>query len=673
MGFEYRLLPDHSWADSEIAGIALCHLTPDSGLRHLLLYFQDRSQLSQDEYNEIAMRVDSEVSERLAGYSKATADVLRGLLSRVRHLLTSMNRVWQDLDDPTEPMMALMNTELIAMSHRSPQKERRIRVHPSLYIAFAPIKRKCSNSKIRVKQKVQVGSSLFECSAKRIKFFGEQEIHFALTKDLAVINKTPIRLDSIKYVLARTVNDAETAVEILFRSGKLILIDFAPLDNSRVLREFARVGLKATHLISKIFSEEAFSEAWSHGYCSNFYYMMQINFFSGRTVNYSQLMPWLPTVTEDPTEGDIWPVTIDPFLMEGDLESAYIYRRLLETDWITQKLPEFIDRFFGYAMSGDSGHRQLFECPHPHRTVCLCDWKPDQLRQIIWGTSVAFCSLLWRRADSFLFNLISSGGESIQVSVEVGQRVMISEAILCKFPCPKQAIVSSFKQNVIVYNRGDMSLHRLYKGDRVGTTSLYSETDLIACSNRGSVVFCPTSTCVAKRSIDNEMETLCYTFSPIRFLSVNPRFKMFAVGTLDGTISVHSLTTGRSVMQTRLNHDILMMTVTPRMCFVVGFTSFDVSILTLNGELIKTVPFERKILHVFTVSSANDFDYIVVQAENFEVGFFEVFFPENFVVFTTVNEEVVAVVYSEAILSFLMVSRSGSLMTIPQSLKINPD
>jgi hypothetical protein len=74
-----------------------------------------------------------------------------------------------------------------------------------------------------------------------------------------VINETPIRLDTIKYVLARTLNDAETAVEIFLRRGKQILIDFEPLDNFRILREFGRVGLKENHLISKLFSEEAFS------------------------------------------------------------------------------------------------------------------------------------------------------------------------------------------------------------------------------------------------------------------------------------------------------------------------------------------------------------------------------------------------------------------------------
>jgi hypothetical protein len=33
-------------------------------------------------------------------------------------------------------------------------------------------------------------------------------------------------------------------------------------------------------------------------------------------------MPWLPAVTEDPTEEHVWPVTIDPFVLEGDFKSA---------------------------------------------------------------------------------------------------------------------------------------------------------------------------------------------------------------------------------------------------------------------------------------------------------------------------------------------------------------
>jgi hypothetical protein len=84
-----------------------------------------------------------------------------------------MNQAWQNLDDPTDPMLALVNKKLIAMSQGSPQKQRRFKVDPSLYIAFVPMERRWLNAKTGAKQKVQAVSPLFKCSARRIRFLEE--------------------------------------------------------------------------------------------------------------------------------------------------------------------------------------------------------------------------------------------------------------------------------------------------------------------------------------------------------------------------------------------------------------------------------------------------------------------------------------------------------------------
>jgi hypothetical protein len=183
IGFEYRLNPDRSWGDSEIAEIALGLLEPESTSRSLLLYFQDRSKLDKDKYNELAMRVDSEVSERLAAYSQATSHVLRELTYQTREWLVWLNHTCPKMDDSTKSNVDLVGEALHERPPESTRPGSEVKRDPALCISFMPMKQKWSNSNHRVKPKVATTFPFFESPAKRIKFIGEQQIHFVLMKE----------------------------------------------------------------------------------------------------------------------------------------------------------------------------------------------------------------------------------------------------------------------------------------------------------------------------------------------------------------------------------------------------------------------------------------------------------------------------------------------------------
>jgi hypothetical protein len=201
---------------------------------------------------------------------------------------------------------------------------------------------------------------------------------------------------------------------------------------------------------------------------------------------------------------------------------------------------------------------------------------------------------------------------------------------------------------------------------------LWAETDFVWCLGGGDVLYCPTATTVAVRSADGARnKELCFTLSPIQCLAANPLFRTFVVATLDGTVSAHSLVNGRHVVQNKLS-GIVGLVLTLRICLVVVFREANVSVLNVSGEMMKTVEFSRRIVTAFAVSSAGDIDFVVVQTDGLQLGFFEAFYPETFVELATLHERVVCATYSQPLRAFLVVTESGVLRVMRHSLDINP-
>jgi hypothetical protein len=154
-------------------------------------------------------------------------------------------------------------------------------------------------------------------------------------------------------------------------------------------------------------------------------------------------------------------------------------------------------------------------------------------------------------------------------------------------------------------------------------------------------------------------------------MAVSPYFKMFALATLDGRVTVYSLRSGKKVSSVPFQKEVLELIATPKLGFIVVFMEGEVTLMNVNGDVMKNVVFEKVVKKVFTFASEHDLDFVIVQTMDNELGFFEAFYPENFVLFASVQEEVVWAVHSAAITSFLVVTRTGSLRVIPQALRIN--
>jgi WD40 repeat protein len=230
--------------------------------------------------------------------------------------------------------------------------------------------------------------------------------------------------------------------------------------------------------------------------------------------------------------------------------------------------------------------------------------------------------------------------------VEIAPRLKISEETVGSVHHSRTTVYSHHGKRVLVYNPDRISAVVLKNGSIQEAFTLSAPTDFAVCGPSRHILYCPTYTTVVCRWSGSETRVMCHTVSPIVHLAVAPAFQMFALATLDGGISVYSLNTGDLVNRTVMEADVTIMAITPKFGFIAVFTENAISLLTVNGDIIKTVPFHRRIVRIFMVSTCADIDYIVFETSNHELAFFEAFYPENLMIIYEIKEEIAAITYS---------------------------
>jgi hypothetical protein len=232
----------------------------------------------------------------------------------------------------------------------------------------------------------------------RLKLHRQTRINFVLMKDIFVLNSRPYPLNWIRLILPRKRNKRETLVEIYLAKGKAILLDFAPIENGKVMMFFDKLNLQSVQVIQPSTSEDLFHSTqfqvrWERGLLSNFEYLMRINVISGRSFNDKNLYPIFPAVAEHLNLevfhrfGQVWndflpfepgqanSVTLAPDyyilpqLFKNNYEFVYRHRKMLESAEVSSHLHLFLDSYFGVKMAQDFfQHHPIFSKPHSLRS-----------------------------------------------------------------------------------------------------------------------------------------------------------------------------------------------------------------------------------------------------------------------------------------------------------------
>jgi len=157
----------------------------------------------------------------------------------------------------------------------------------------------------------------------------------------------------------------------------------------------------------------------------------------------------------------------------------------------------------------------------------------------------------------------------------------------------------------------------------------------------------------------------CTTRSRITNLTVDSAFKVVGVSTIDGFIHVFDLLTGNLVQSTFLNGEPRLLMVTPKWGYVLALCDDVISVLNVNGLLLKQERVKASIAQWSPFCSLADFDYAVFETTQGRLGFFDVFHPEKATVFYQIREPVASVLFDCAVGSFMLIAKSGHVTVLP--------
>lgn len=225
-------------------------------------------------------------------------------------------------------------------------------------------------------------------------------------------------------------------------------------------------------------------------------------------------------------------------------------------------------------------------------------------------------------------------------------------------------IISGLEKHVAVFDRRTLQCTVL-NGNKVEWTAKISfESSVAVCCGVFGVLYCLNNTTVCLRS-QVSLSFVCRTKSPVSSIVASEAFKIFAVATLNGDITVYSLRTGAQVMTSRVHNEILAMLITPMFGFIVVITKLHITLLSVDGDFLKSVPHAFDVRKAFVVSSAHDLDYVALITSENKLVFFEALYPDHSVtVSEDLREPVMCVSYVPIIGAFVTVSKNGLVRTV---------
>jgi hypothetical protein len=261
----------------------------------------------------------------------------------------------------------------------------------------------------------------------------------------------------------------------------------------------------------------------------------------------------------------------------------------------------------------------------------------------------------------------------VRLVLDAASGLRCTEVLGAQLQTGANPIFAFWKRDLVVFDKASMSAIVYEDGDSTQRFILQCHTSLVQCAGSGSVLFCPTRSSVAIHLKSDELQQLCYTRAPIVRLAINPPYRVFAVATADGTVAAYSVRTGDMVLGAQVNGEVAHLIITEKFAFILAIMNDAIALLSVDAELIKTVPVRIRMSKVYQFTSVSDFDYVAFETYDSKIGFFEAFYPENVVMLGDIEEPTVQITYTPILAAFLVLGESGKMKTIVQSIEINTE
>ena len=639
--FELRLdESSNTWIDQDMANLAIKWVPQGDEFDKfvdVVTYFSRGAVMTPEARRAIQFDMDEFLQGQCQKYAADTGKILTELFTRLRNSLKFVGDHETRIVNSREEWEQTMKTEYARISKPMEIPTITFIRDNTACILYSPMKLKRHPNLMKRRTDIaKPNSPIYECQCMKVKKTGETKATFVLMRNCFTINGKPIPLNDVRIILTRKRANDETAIEIWTVYGKTLLIDFAPIKSSTVLKFFDKLemkclGAKQSQKANELFENCAFTFYWKKGGMSNFDYLMRMNILSGRSYNDKYLYPIFPAVTCQFNLDALAPMSFPssdllptmngtdtkssivspeyyylPSLFNNDYEFVYKHRKVLESEYVSKKLHVFIDRFFGCNMKNDFPHRKLFTKPHDHQVTPQFRCESAKTLHVLKDKRLVFATLTSILPADVEVNVLSDDGQSFLLNFKIDEQTTVTSQLVTQDLPSAKSVITSANKYVLLYDRSRFLATILMKGKVDRVVKIPSETDLATCYDFGWIFYCLNRTSIWQRT-DGFLKALHHFPSPIRLIVANPAFKICVVATLDGTVSVYSVNQSL-VKQAKFDEEITHIMITEKLGFIVVFTESLVGILDVSGELIKKVPFRYRVLRTFAFSSFSDFD-----------------------------------------------------------------
>ena len=671
MWVEVRLDAQNHWKDRGIAQMGLDlsrELHSDNMTISILRYFLEKETMNSMTRRDVETNMCDEIPRRLEKYGSDSQLRLFELLARLSIYLDS----YVHSKVPSPQYLSEFNKEtkheLVKLRTSPKLTQLDFRTDETFCVLYTPMKMK-RITKRKPRSTSICQNPLYQVKCSRIKKTSiKKGLLFTLADQYFILDGKVYRLPECN-VFHRKRDGNETALEFYMLSGKAILVDFAPVTSSKVAKNLQKLPcLKGKVHDPSSLALACYTNQWTQRQITNFEYLMIMNIISGRSFNDLKLSPIMPNVLQQILSSDGESVSArEPFcvpsLFKTAFESLYANRVSLESEETTERIPSFIDRHFGYAMTKELPHYKLFTKPHPPRLPVIEAMTEAVESQILDSGFIQFCSVLEQTPDQLKFLLFTSDSETREIVIRLPSSVKLSERVITK-GLPPSAMISGFKKYAIVYECDSMEVTVLKSGRYFSTRYFYSEVPIALCCSRDRILFCRDQTTIVLKS-ECGYTVLCQTEAPVRRLAVSPEFKMFAIATRDGNVSLYSLNKGALVNRMKVPGKVKVLVITTLLGFVVVFTKDHVFTFTVDGERVCDGVECPGVTQAYPFVGPNGVDFVAFETESHKVSCFDVFHPERCHVICEALISSVSVQFVAPLKAFVVLLRNGSLRVIP--------
>ena len=141
-----------------------------------------------------------------------------------------------------------------------------------------------------------------DCHLVTIK--GAKEVKFSLGREMVKVGNKVFKVADIAYVYWRRFKFHLTGIEIVFKNGRSVLIDFISFSGKAMAEQLHAVLRSTTAIVQRVpfadfVSTLPFTARWINGEISNFEYLMRLNIIGGRSFHDPSQYPLLPWVISD--------------------------------------------------------------------------------------------------------------------------------------------------------------------------------------------------------------------------------------------------------------------------------------------------------------------------------------------------------------------------------------